>query len=184
LGRAHYTVAALIAARPRTARDADRAAAAEALVPDTGAEADTKPDTNPDALASPEDSTGASRPKPVDWWTRPNLGASLGEAVNKRLLKADTAEADLHLMVRQGADALQQRLPALTRHLLGGGVRIDWSVLLDDLALWDLDRDRIATRWLESYFHVRDRDDTDDPGSHDASADTPTDPPAPRKENC
>ncbi|MDF3292367.1 type I-E CRISPR-associated protein Cse2/CasB [Streptomyces silvisoli] len=137
--RAHYAVASLIAARPRTARDTDKAAALEA-------EADA------DAVESV--------PTPVvEWWRRPNLGASLAEGVNKKLLKPDTAEDDLHLLVRQGSDAVQQRLPSLTRHVLNGGVSIDWSVLLDDLAWWNVDRDRVATRWLEAYFRVRTLED-------------------------
>lgn len=129
--RAHYAVASLIAARPRAARDADRAAAREA-------------DPTADA---------------AEWWKRPNFGASLAQAVNGKLLKPDTAEGDLHLMVRQSSDAVQQRLPSLTRHLLGRGVSIDWSVLLDDLIWWNADRDRVATRWLEAYFRVRTLED-------------------------
>lgn len=127
--RAHYTVASLIAGRPPVARDADAAAAAQATA------------------------------ETVDWWKRPDLGASLGMGVNKGVLKAGTVEDDLHLMVRQSAESLQQRLPALTRHLLGRGLTVDWAVLLDDLARWNVDRDRIATRWLDSYFRVRDRED-------------------------
>jgi CRISPR type I-E-associated protein CasB/Cse2 len=140
--RAHYTVAALIGGRPRAARDAARAA--------------TKA-----AAAAPADavSAGAS----VPWWQRPNLGASLAEAVNKKLIKPDTAEADLHLMTRQGSEALGKRLPSLTRHLLTGGVAIDWAVLLDDLAWWNEDRDRIATRWLEAYFRARSLEDRNEP---------------------
>jgi CRISPR system Cascade subunit CasB len=130
--RAHYTVASLLAARPPIARDADAAAADE------------------------------NAPEPVDWWTRPDLGMSLGWGVNKQVLKANTTEDDLHLMVRQSTEAMQQRLPALTRHLLGRGLTIDWSVLLDDLSRWNSDRDRIATRWLDSYFRVRDREETAD----------------------
>jgi CRISPR system Cascade subunit CasB len=141
--RAHYTVASLIAARPRAARDADRDR--EEREDDAGR---TQDRGNPDVDA-------------IDWWKRPNLGATLGEAVNRGILKPDTAEADLHLMVRQGTDALQQRLPALTRHLLGSGLRIDWSMLLHDLARWNRDRDDVATRWLAAYFHVRDREAAD-----------------------
>ncbi|MEV8391803.1 MULTISPECIES: type I-E CRISPR-associated protein Cse2/CasB [unclassified Streptomyces] len=132
--RAHYAVASLVAARPRYARDADRAAVAEA------------------------EETGTPLPMP-EWWKRPNLGSSLAQGVNKKLLKPTTAEEDLHLMVRQSSEALQVRLPALTQHLLSGGVRIDWSVLLDDLSWWNKDRDRVATRWLESYFRVRTLED-------------------------
>ena len=121
--RAHYAVAALIAARPRSARtaDAERANSAD---------------------------TASS------WFARPNLGAALAAAVNAQVIKANSAEGDLHLFARQSSDALHQRLPALTRHLLGGGIALDWAVLLEDLTWWDRDRDKIATRWLESYFRT------------------------------
>ncbi|MEV0641659.1 type I-E CRISPR-associated protein Cse2/CasB [Streptomyces sp. NPDC050619] len=120
--RAHYAVAALIAARPRAARTADAQRATSAEAP--------------------------------GWYARPNLGASLAAAVNAQVIKAGSAEGDLHLFARQSSDALHQRLPALTRHLLSGGIALDWAVLLEDLTWWDRDRDRVATRWLESYFRT------------------------------
>lgn len=126
--RAHYAVASLIAARPRAARDAAKAAA-----------------TAQDGAAAPA----------AQWWARPNLAASLAEAVNKKLFKPDTTEADLHLMARQSSDLLLPRLPSLTHRLLEGGVAVDWSVLLEDLSGWNRDHDKTATRWLESYFRVR-----------------------------
>lgn len=135
--RAHYAVAALIAGRPRSARDADAAAAAA-----TAESSDTQP--------------------VQEWWKRPNLGASLAHMVNKRALKPTSAEGDLHLMTRQSSDAIHPRLPALTRHLLNSGASVDWAVLLDDLAWWNQDRDRIATRWLESYFRARTFEDLND----------------------
>ncbi|WP_330324682.1 type I-E CRISPR-associated protein Cse2/CasB [Streptomyces pseudovenezuelae] len=123
--RAHYAVAALIAARPRSARTAhtERAASTEAA---------------------------------PGWYARSNLGASLAAAVNAQIIKAGSAEGDLHLFARQSSDALHQRLPALTRHLLSGGIALDWAVLLEDLTWWDRDRDRVVTRWLESYFRTAD----------------------------
>jgi CRISPR system Cascade subunit CasB len=121
--RAHYAVAALIAARPRAAREAD---------PHTA---------------------GSGQPH-GQWYQRANLGAALAEAVNKHVIKPDSAEGDLHLMARQSSGAIHPRLPALTRHLLTGGVAVDWAVLLEDLAWWNRDRDKIATRWLEAYFRT------------------------------
>ncbi|MFF6956156.1 type I-E CRISPR-associated protein Cse2/CasB [Streptomyces sp. NPDC008317] len=137
--RAQYAVAALVAARPRRARDADAAASASA---------------SPGPAAAP-----------ADWWTRPNLGASMAEAVNKKLLKPGTAEDDLHLMARQSSEAIQIRLPSLTTRLLNGGVSVDWAVLLDDLSRWNRDRDRTATRWVESYFRVRTLEDREEESS-------------------
>ncbi|MFI1420268.1 type I-E CRISPR-associated protein Cse2/CasB [Streptomyces sp. NPDC020731] len=117
--RAYYAVAALIAARPRSARD---------ITPDES------------AIAS--------------WYERANLGASLGQAVAKGVLKENSAESALHLMARQSSDAVHPGLPALVRQLLGGGITVDWAVLLEDLAWWNRSRDRIATRWLEHYFRT------------------------------
>lgn len=136
--RAHYAVAALIAARPRTARTAD----AERGAP-----------------------TGSA----PDWWARRNLGASLALAVNAQIIKPTSAEGDLHLYSRQSSQALHPRLPALTRHLLSGGIAVDWAVLLEDLAWWDRDRDRIATRWLENYFRTLTYDPDDEPTSADTT---------------
>lgn len=90
----------------------------------------------------------------VSWYERPNLGASLGQAVAKGVLKENSAESALHLMARQSSDAVHPSLPALVRQLLGGGITVDWAVLLEDLARWNHSRDRIATRWLESYFRT------------------------------
>ncbi|MGW7466992.1 type I-E CRISPR-associated protein Cse2/CasB [Streptomyces xantholiticus] len=117
--RAYYAVAALIAARPRTVREAAR----------------------------------GERP-PVSWHERPNLGSSLGQGVTKGVLKANSAESILHLMSRQSSDAVHPGLPALMRQLHNGGIAVDWAVLLEDLAWWNRNRDRIATRWLDSYFRT------------------------------
>ncbi|MGW0995315.1 type I-E CRISPR-associated protein Cse2/CasB [Streptomyces sp. NPDC002523] len=131
---AYYAVAALIAARPRAARD-----------------------TTPPGWSEGQ--------PPADWYARPNLGASLGQAVAQGVLKEGSAESTLHLMTRQNSAAVHTGLPALVRQLANGGVPVDWTVLLEDLARWNRDRDRVATRWLESYFRVLSTDDV--PGSGD-----------------
>ncbi len=94
----------------------------------------------------------------VPWYERErdNLGASLGRAVAAGVLKANSAESALHLMARQSSDSIHQGLPALVRQLLGGGITVDWVVLLVDLSRWNRDRDAVATRWLESYFRTAD----------------------------
>ncbi|MGW4496460.1 type I-E CRISPR-associated protein Cse2/CasB [Streptomyces sp. NPDC004376] len=125
---AYYVVAALIAGRPRAARDAE----------------------------PPGWSEGQP---PADWYARPNLGASLGQAVAKGVLKEGSAESTLHLMTRQTAEAVRTGLPALVRQLANGGVPVDWTVLLEDLANWNRYHDRVATRWLESYFRALNAED-------------------------
>ena len=117
----------------------------------------------------------ADDPAPApDGYKRENLGASLAHAVRRDVIKPASAESELHLMARQSSEAIHPRLPALTRHLLTGGIDIDWAVLLEDLTWWNRDRDRVATRWLESYFRLVDAEDAeDDPdGGHDGSIDT------------
>ncbi|MFE8926217.1 type I-E CRISPR-associated protein Cse2/CasB [Streptomyces rochei] len=82
------------------------------------------------------------------------MGASLGQAVAQGVMKESSAESALHLMARQSSDAVHPYLPALTRQLVAGGIPVDWAVLLEDLAWFNRNRDRIATRWLESYFRT------------------------------
>lgn len=131
------------------------------------------------------DTERPSAPKePTAWWARPNMGASLAAGVNAGLLRPGTAESHLHLFSRQSSEAVHRRLPALTRHLLGGGITVDWAVLLEDLAWWDRDRDARATRWMEAYYRAvnegADADNDDTP----AGAQTPgTEPPAQLEEN-
>nr|WSW64551.1 type I-E CRISPR-associated protein Cse2/CasB [Streptomyces sp. NBC_00998] len=135
--RPYYVVAALIAARSRGVRDEDAERNSAALAQEG---------------SSPSELGGTSQ----SWWQRPNLGASLAEAVNQGTLAAGSAESELHLLARIGSESLHSRLPALVGQINGRGVVLDWAVLLDDLAGWDYSQDRIATRWLESYFRVRD----------------------------
>ncbi|MFI1400717.1 type I-E CRISPR-associated protein Cse2/CasB [Streptomyces sp. NPDC020681] len=104
--------------------------------------------------ASRDADATADQAQSPTWWKRPNLGASLANAVRKGTLKPDSAEGELHLLTRQSSDAIHIRLPALTRHLLTSGVPIDWAVLLEDLTWWNRNQDQIATRWLEAYFRV------------------------------
>jgi CRISPR system Cascade subunit CasB len=104
---------------------------------------------------------------PLSWYERSNLGASLGQAVAKGVLKENSAESALHLMARQSSDAVHPGLPALVRQVLAGGITVDWAVLLEDLAWWNRSRDRIATRWLESYF--RTASGTTDPAPFDSA---------------
>jgi CRISPR system Cascade subunit CasB len=129
--RAHYAVAALIAARPRTARD----------------------------MPATRTTDGEQS---IAWRARPNLGAALGRAVSKGVLKPTSAESRLHLMSRQSADGIHPGLPALTRQLLSDGIPVDWAVLLENLSWWNRDRDRIATAWLESFFRITTAESTPD----------------------
>lgn len=182
--RAHYGIAALIAARPRVARDADdEAESAEAESPEGGgaeasAEVENADSRNPEvgrnegelpASAAPE-----AAPAPI-WRERPNLGVSFAHAVNAGAMKSASAENELHLLTRQSSSAIHERLPALTRQMLSAGVSIDWAVLLEDLSWWSRNQEKTATDWLVGYFrnlaHAESDDPDDDPDGESAPVD-------------
>lgn len=129
--RAYYTVAALIAAQPRSARDDER---------DPEAAERTDPTEPPD---------NQQEPKRVG-----DLGASLAMAVNRGELGGNSAESHLRLLVRQPIDTLHRRLPGLIRQLRGDRVPVNWVKLLDDLADYAWNQDRITKRWIQSYYRT------------------------------
>lgn len=136
---AHYTVAALIASRPRKTRD----------LASTDTNADKKDDAARTHVAK-NDSASALR--------RPNLGASLAR-LGGSSDRVDTVERRLHLLVRQGVPGMQRHLPGVIRLLASAQVVPDWGLLLWDLSRWRRDRDRIARNWLQDYYRVRFRED-------------------------
>ncbi|MFC1417760.1 type I-E CRISPR-associated protein Cse2/CasB [Streptacidiphilus cavernicola] len=137
--RAHYAVASLIADRPRAVREAQaaRAATEPANAPGTGSATVTEP----------------APLQPVPWHHRPNLGTGLGQAVLAGM-KEGSAESHLRLLTRQGFISVHPRLPSLLRYVQDKGTEVDWAVLLEDLSAWDLARDAIATRWLQSFYRT------------------------------
>lgn len=132
--RAHYTVAALIGDQPPAAR--------------------TMPTDDP--------TEAAVTPPPVR--RRTSLGHALAELQLKQRAGKGPSDADrpgdgltsleqrLHLLTRQGLDGLHRHLPAMVGRLRGSQVPIDWAQLLDDLARWPVDHDRIAKRWLQDFY--------------------------------
>ena len=134
--RAHYAVASLIADRPRAVREARTAAAG------------TESNNESDVASNPVLAAG-----PVPWNRRPNLGTSLGRAVLAGM-KEGSAESHLRLLTRQGSASIHSRLPSLLQYVQAKGADVDWAVLLEDLSYWDLNRDEIATRWLQSFYRT------------------------------
>jgi CRISPR system Cascade subunit CasB len=129
--RAWYAVAALIAARPRAEREADR------------------------ADAEPEDAAPVTGLDPRGT----TLGGSLAQAVTRQKgggdgIKENGAESRLHLAVRQDTDGIHRMLPGLARQIGGAGVALDYGQLLRDLDRWEFSRDRVVTRWLEDYYRT------------------------------
>lgn len=136
--RAYYTVAALIAAQPRPARDI------EAGDTETG-----------------DEGSQEAPPGRVS-----NLGATFGQAVFTQAMKEGTAETRLHLLARQGADGIHRHLPAVVRHLRAERVDLDWARLLRDLIRWGQDRDQVAKEWLQAYYRTLARRSTDADGGN------------------
>ncbi|MFI0420515.1 type I-E CRISPR-associated protein Cse2/CasB [Spongiactinospora sp. 9N601] len=133
--RAFYTVAAMIAAQPRDARDQT-----------TG-----RNDDAPHAEDEPE-ATEASEPAPED--QQETLGATLGRMVATDKGREDTIEPRLHLMCRQDVGGIHRHLPRLIATIRAELIRVDWLRLTLDLAAWGTQRDRVTKRWLQDYYRT------------------------------
>jgi len=163
--RAYYAIAAMIAAQARDARDTNLNAATAGNAAH--------------AVGTPVTPVPAETPPGEEAAHRPSLGETLGRAVSAKLLKDDTTEKRLHLVVRQGVDGVHRQLPGLVQHLRSEGVPVDWGQLLFDLAQWERFRDRVAKRWLQDYYravYTRRNDTSDAPvgGTDPGSATTPS----------
>lgn len=143
--RAYYSVAALIATQPRNR--GQRA--------DTEAEQDAEESLGdaPSADEKPSDSDSATVVKAT---RRPtvSLGGTLGQAVREKKLNADSIEARLHLLCRQGVAGLHRMLPGLFHQMAAQEVTPDWGRLLVDLARWERDRSQVTKRWLQDYYRA------------------------------
>ncbi|MFI1415606.1 type I-E CRISPR-associated protein Cse2/CasB [Streptomyces sp. NPDC020707] len=170
--RAHYTVASLIAMqrhlaheeRPYTPESAFPAHRTAADDPVPAAEKDGPDDTA--QTAQPLDPGHAPAAGPATgektavqpWRARPNLGTSLAIAVARHGFKQHRMDDRLKTLTRLSSPLLHPRLWTLAAHLdRHNAARLDFAVLLDDLAWWDHDRLHTADRWRESYFQTLDR---------------------------
>ncbi|MCZ7430384.1 type I-E CRISPR-associated protein Cse2/CasB [Streptomyces sp. WMMC1477] len=150
--RAHYAVAALIAARPRAERVADTRddqGTAEQL---------------PGVLKQPPDGTPPATEQKPSWGT--SLGTSLARAVISDRDRENGIESRLHLLVRQETDGLHRMLPAVMRLLGSTGVPADYGRLLHDIAHWTYRREESSTRWLEDYYRTLRRARQSDRGGN------------------
>ncbi len=141
--RAYYTVAAMIAAQPRDARDPTQAD-------------QTDPAAGEPPGATPPPPPGAASPAyPV---RRPNLGWSLAEAARRDRqghgIAEETADKRLHLLVRQNLDGLHRQLPGVVRQLRALNVAVDWAQLMNDIAQWTGSRDRVTKAWLQTFYRT------------------------------
>ncbi|MEV7737852.1 type I-E CRISPR-associated protein Cse2/CasB [Streptomyces sp. NPDC088921] len=151
--RAHYTVASLIALnRDLPYEDApyqpERPTAVAGRNPDT---------TAPAAATAPADGhlvpPPAASPAQRPWRSRPDLGTHLAIAVARYGFKEATMTNRVKTLTRLDTALLHPRLWTLTGHLNSrGAARLDFAVLLEDLAWWDDDHLETAARWRENYF--------------------------------
>jgi CRISPR system Cascade subunit CasB len=196
--RAFYTVAALIAAQPRDARDehlaAGEAHAAAADAADrTGSDGAAPADAG--AASSAETSGGdtATTVTTSDGKAPENAGPppsrSLGHCIAKAINGEPQHEREdafrrmeprLRLLCRQDVDGLHRHLPRLVRHLRAEKIDIDWVRLTVDLARWGGEADFVAKRWLQDFYRTARphgggsggrHDDGDASDSSDASTD-------------
>ncbi|MGX1675605.1 type I-E CRISPR-associated protein Cse2/CasB [Streptomyces sp. NPDC055400] len=83
------------------------------------------------------------------------LGECLADAVDKGSIRESGAEAKLQLLTRQSTGGLHRHLPPVMR-LLDSRLDIgDWVRLLADLRAWETNRQRVARRWLQSFYRRR-----------------------------
>lgn len=128
--RAYYTVAALLADRPRHAFPEPK--------DDEQAGSDTKGD-----------------PETEPWG--PSLGVALAEAVtNGRRAELERRKARgrsrIGLLVRQSVPGVHRYLPSTIRFLRECEAEPDWAQLLTDLYWWPWSADRIGRIWQQDYF--------------------------------
>ncbi|WP_261569911.1 type I-E CRISPR-associated protein Cse2/CasB [Frankia gtarii] len=158
--RAFYTVAALIAAQPRSARDAEIAATdVDASVPPDGTAQPTAAESRIDAAATPDadvtaDPTPALSTSAGSGRRRPSLGFTLGAAVRAGKLNGETLPPRLHLLCRQDVAGVHRHLPRLVGQLRSDLVPVAWVPLIVDLARWGRYRDQVAKGWLQDYYRT------------------------------
>ncbi|MEU7560333.1 type I-E CRISPR-associated protein Cse2/CasB [Streptomyces eurythermus] len=149
--RAHYTVASLIALH----RDLPHENAPyQPEQPAPGKDQDaTTPVANTALASGPSGSAPAASTAERPWRRRPDLGTHLAIAVARYGFKEATMTNRVKTLTRLDTSLLHPRLWTLTGHLNShGAARLDFAVLLEDLAWWDDDQLEIAARWRENYF--------------------------------
>jgi CRISPR system Cascade subunit CasB len=88
---------------------------------------------------------------------RQNLGDSLARAVHGKGLNEKSIEPRLQLVARQDLEGLYRQLPRLILYLRGKQVRIDWAILVRDLAHWGRYPKQVAKEWMQSYYRTSER---------------------------
>ncbi|MEU5314795.1 type I-E CRISPR-associated protein Cse2/CasB [Streptomyces sp. NPDC021562] len=152
--RAHYTVAGLIALH-RDLPHEDDPYRPDLLHPDPGKNQDSPATPDTTRAASPQHIQPLAQPATParPWRSRPDLGTHLAIAVARYGFKEASMTNRVKVLTGLDTSLLHPQLWALAGHLHSrGAARLDFAVLLEDLAWWDDDRMEIAARWRENYF--------------------------------
>ncbi|MFE7854036.1 type I-E CRISPR-associated protein Cse2/CasB [Streptomyces sp. NPDC057403] len=150
--RAHYTVASLIALH-RDLPHEEGPYQPEQPAPGKDQDATTTPTANTAPVSDPSGSAPAVSMAGRPWRRRPDLGTHLAIAVARYGFKEAIMTNRVKTLTRLDTSLLHPRLWTLTGHLNSrGAARLDFAVLLEDLAWWDDDQLEIAARWRENYF--------------------------------
>ncbi|WP_331731034.1 type I-E CRISPR-associated protein Cse2/CasB (plasmid) [Kitasatospora sp. NBC_00070] len=124
--RAHYTVAALIAAQ----------------------HSGQYPATAQHTSEQPEREEGRSLGRSfADWVARGSTGGGGPHEAG--------TERRLSMLTRQSAEGLHRHLPAAVRQLRHSGITVDWAQLLVDLSLWRRHSGEVGRHWLQDYYQAR-----------------------------
>lgn len=137
---AYYTVAALMADRPRATRRTSST--------DDGQDDESAPAGEGSGATSSQEPAGVVR--------RLNLGETLA-GLGGDPDRTDRTERRLHLLVRQQVPGIQRQLPGLIRYVAAARLAPDWGLLLHDLTRWRASRDTVCREWLQAYYRTRAR---------------------------
>lgn len=172
----YYAVASMIAAQPRSAfADTDDESETETAAPSETTESAEVPGARPaegeaDTGGEPAGGgTGEDGAPSTDSAKKSfqRYGSSLGTAFAKavtaaperdRAMRDSTAEDRLNLLTRQSAQGLHRHLPSSVGYLRELDVPVDWPRLLSDLIAWPHSSGKIARRWLQDYYRLREQE--------------------------
>ncbi|UWE08711.1 type I-E CRISPR-associated protein Cse2/CasB [Actinacidiphila bryophytorum] len=169
--RAYYTIAAMIAAQPRSryAPAPEPVDQAEAAEPSGSTPAKTAQEPVADGAAAPLPQTTSA---PQGRRYGDSLGTAFATAVTggpgrERDMRESTAESRLNLLTRQSVNGLHRHLPSAVGYLRELDVPVDWAQLLDDLIAWPVHSGRISRRWLQDYYRLRAKAEQDKAATDD-----------------
>lgn len=79
---------------------------------------------------------------------------NLGNSLARSGLSTATSERHAHLLSRQTATGLPRHVTTVVRALRSGDTPVDFVQLLRDMGAWPWNSNRIAARWLRSYYRA------------------------------